>query len=257
MLMLKPFFKYADFSGRARRSEYWLFQMFQILVYLGILALLISGISGGGAQAMAGSLGSLAFLGVFALACFVPNLAVATRRLHDTGKSIWWLALYLPGILAGASTMRGLAEVGQPDAQTLAHAAQGGTLSILSAVTNLIIMVLMCLPGTRGANRFGPDPKGDGRDIAAIFDAPDDDAETYINRPQTTSKPSPKPSIFDVDPTPAAPAIRAQTPKPSIFDVVPTPAAPAHRPQTTPKPSIYHPAATPSAPGRPTFGKRR
>jgi uncharacterized membrane protein YhaH (DUF805 family) len=63
---------YADFSGRARRSEYWWFALFLLL---GALA--------------AAQLGKTP-RNLFLLACALPALAVACRRLHDTGRSGWW-----------------------------------------------------------------------------------------------------------------------------------------------------------------------
>jgi uncharacterized membrane protein YhaH (DUF805 family) len=74
--------KYADFSGRARRSEYWYFSLFSILV--SIPTSLIAG---------AIHLSIISFL--VSLALLVPGLAVGVRRLHDTGRSGWWLLLIL------------------------------------------------------------------------------------------------------------------------------------------------------------------
>ncbi|MCR4650655.1 MAG: DUF805 domain-containing protein [Lachnospiraceae bacterium] len=71
------FSKYADFNGRARRSEYWYFCLFNFLVNL-VLSFLAQKISIFGIIS-----------GVFALAVLVPGLAVAFRRLHDIGKSGW------------------------------------------------------------------------------------------------------------------------------------------------------------------------
>jgi uncharacterized membrane protein YhaH (DUF805 family) len=72
--------KYADFSGRARRSEYWFAYLAVILAYL------VVAIIGGILHAR-----FLIFLVV--LAVIVPSLAVGARRLHDTGRSGWWLLL--------------------------------------------------------------------------------------------------------------------------------------------------------------------
>lgn len=68
--------KYADFSGRARRREYWFFQLIWLLVCV--------------------FAGWLPFLGqILTLALVVPDIAVTTRRLHDVGKSGWWQLLSL------------------------------------------------------------------------------------------------------------------------------------------------------------------
>lgn len=80
--------KYAVFSGRARRAEYWYFVLFNFIATL-ILAS-IDGVIGSG-----GALG-----GIYSLGVLIPTLAVLWRRLHDTGRSgAWVLILLVP--LAG------------------------------------------------------------------------------------------------------------------------------------------------------------
>ena len=74
--------KYAVFSGRARRKEYWMFFLFNILVAIGLA--IVDCVLGG-----SGVLGTLYALGVF-----IPNLAVSVRRLHDSNRSGWWLLLF-------------------------------------------------------------------------------------------------------------------------------------------------------------------
>ncbi len=81
----EPWRKYADFSGRARRAEYWWFALGN--------AVLVS-ILGALAGAVLGDLGGLLML-VVALAVIVPALAAAVRRLHDTGRSGWWYLIIL------------------------------------------------------------------------------------------------------------------------------------------------------------------
>jgi uncharacterized membrane protein YhaH (DUF805 family) len=81
--------KYATFSGRARRSEYWWFVVFEIVVLLLALGLdnvLHTTVNGGG-------VGWVYFVAVLALV--IPNIAVTVRRLHDTGRSGWWWFLSL------------------------------------------------------------------------------------------------------------------------------------------------------------------
>lgn len=79
--------KYVDFSGRARRKEYWYFYLFQVLITLaiGIISLMI-GLGEDGFNAISG-LVSLAFL--------LPNLSVFARRLHDVNRSGWWMLISL------------------------------------------------------------------------------------------------------------------------------------------------------------------
>lgn len=81
--------KYAVFSGRARRKEYWYFVLFNIIVsiILGIIDL------GTGTYSIEDGIGLLS--GIYALAVLIPAIAVAVRRLHDTDRSGWWLLIAL------------------------------------------------------------------------------------------------------------------------------------------------------------------
>ena len=80
--------KYAVFSGRARRAEYWYFFLFSLLVgfALGVVSAAIGDSKG--------TLGTL-----YSVAVFIPGLAVSVRRLHDIGKSGWMLLLSLIPII--------------------------------------------------------------------------------------------------------------------------------------------------------------
>ncbi|HEY2658239.1 MAG TPA: DUF805 domain-containing protein [Caulobacteraceae bacterium] len=120
-LMLQPFTKYADFSGRARRSEYWLFALFQWLVVLAAGAL--TAILGGSGHLLGGL---IAFaVGLFFLASIIPALAVLVRRLHDSDKSGFWAFIGLIPLIGG-----------------------------------LALLVFSLMDGTEGDNRYGSDPKG-------------------------------------------------------------------------------------------------
>lgn len=86
---LNVFKKYATFSGRAQRAEYWYFFLFYILIFIGLSV--VDSITGSfSAEAGMGLLG-----GIFALASLIPSIAVGVRRLHDTGRSGWWLLIAL------------------------------------------------------------------------------------------------------------------------------------------------------------------
>lgn len=130
--MLLPLKRYADFSGRSRRREYWMYALLQTIV-LGLLVILI----GAGAAGDGGEPGALFYLGMglvvlWILGTSVPSVAVGVRRFHDQDKSGW---LYL--------------------------------LSFIPYVGGIILLVFMCIDGTRGPNRFGSDPK-DGN-MADVF----------------------------------------------------------------------------------------
>ncbi len=80
--------KYADFNGRARRSEFWWWALFTVLV--GFVAGIIDAVLGTRSASGNGLIGSIA-----ELAMVLPSLAVGARRLHDTGRSGWWQLLWI------------------------------------------------------------------------------------------------------------------------------------------------------------------
>jgi uncharacterized membrane protein YhaH (DUF805 family) len=81
--------KYAVFSGRSRRMEYWYFVLFNIIV--SIVLGVIDGLLGtSGSYAGAGLLS-----GIYGLAVLIPSLAVTVRRLHDIDRSGWWILIAL------------------------------------------------------------------------------------------------------------------------------------------------------------------
>jgi uncharacterized membrane protein YhaH (DUF805 family) len=88
----EPLIKYADFSGRARRSEYWWFVLFNMTVttVLGF----IEGMIGFAAESHYS-----VFAGIYCLAVLLPSIAVTIRRLHDTGHNGWWFWISLIPIL--------------------------------------------------------------------------------------------------------------------------------------------------------------
>jgi uncharacterized membrane protein YhaH (DUF805 family) len=136
-LMFEPLRKYATFRGRARRKEFWLFQLFVSLLSLVLMVWLFSVLP---ADAMAdgdpmpleallavpAAQAPLTIAGLLGLIFFLPNLAVSVRRLHDSDKSGWWLLLNLVPV--------------------------GG----------LVLLIFYLLDGTAGPNRHGADPKGRG-----------------------------------------------------------------------------------------------
>ena len=80
--------KYAVFSGRAQRAEYWYFVLFNLII--SIVLGIIDGVIGSGTETSIGILG-----GIYSLAILIPGLAVSVRRLHDTNHSGWWLFISL------------------------------------------------------------------------------------------------------------------------------------------------------------------
>ena len=116
-LYLQPFRKYAVFSGRAGRPEYWVFSLVNIVISL-VLSFVDGAIGTYDPQTEIGALGV-----VFSLVILLPALAVSVRRLHETGRSGWWMLLLL--------------------------------LPLLGA---LVILVFMLLASNEGENEYGPHP---------------------------------------------------------------------------------------------------
>ena len=79
---IKVLKNYAVFSGRAQRTEYWMFVLFNFIITLA-LGFVESAINNPGV-----------LTGLYSLAVLIPGLAVLFRRLHDTGRSAWWLLIF-------------------------------------------------------------------------------------------------------------------------------------------------------------------
>jgi uncharacterized membrane protein YhaH (DUF805 family) len=173
--MLMPLRRYADFSGRSRRMEYWMWVLFQVIIYVALVVLMM--IFGGGMMMMAGDPSSMMAAGgivmilgglyfIWWLATLIPSIAVAVRRLHDTNRSGWWiLAPVVPYVIAFVSMM------GAATSGTQSGLAAGGVIGMLSVlaamVLGLTVLVFMFLEGTKGPNKYGPDPKG--ADTGQVF----------------------------------------------------------------------------------------
>jgi uncharacterized membrane protein YhaH (DUF805 family) len=87
--------KYVDFSGRARRTEYWMFMLFNMIfgTVAFVLDILLSSATDGA--------GFGVFYSLFSLAIMIPSLSVTVRRLHDVGKSGWWILISLIPFIGG------------------------------------------------------------------------------------------------------------------------------------------------------------
>jgi uncharacterized membrane protein YhaH (DUF805 family) len=110
--------KYAVFSGRARRKEYWMFALVNTLVMIGLAV--VGGVFGDEA-----GLGGLVLYLLYVAATLIPGLAVSVRRLHDTGRSGWWLLI-----------------------------------SVVPIVGPIVLLVFTVQDGEPGDNVFGANPKG-------------------------------------------------------------------------------------------------
>ena len=124
--MLMPIRRYADFSGRSRRMEYWMFVLFSILamIVLGCIGAILDVSMGNFAEGRFPVM-FFSLVMLLSLFLFIPSIAVQVRRFHDQDKSGWMILL-----------------------------------GLIPSVGGLIVLVFMCLDGTRGENSYGPDPKG-------------------------------------------------------------------------------------------------
>ncbi|MEM1196538.1 MAG: DUF805 domain-containing protein [Pseudomonadota bacterium] len=141
--MILPFKRYADFQGRSRRMEFWMFQVLNIIVAAVLAGPIIFAVVSAAAAAELGgnpnpleALGTLGtasagLYGLYALAAFIPSLAVTVRRLHDRDMSGWWYVGF----------------------------ALAGLIPFVGFIASIAFLVVLLLPGTAGSNRFGPDPK--------------------------------------------------------------------------------------------------
>jgi uncharacterized membrane protein YhaH (DUF805 family) len=105
---LKVLNQYADFSGRARRSEYWMFTLFNVI--FAIVAMILDNVLGTAIQGIGYGLIYI----LYVLVLFIPGLAVAARRLHDVGKSGWMFLIVLIPIVGAIWLLVLFCKDGQP-----------------------------------------------------------------------------------------------------------------------------------------------
>ena len=147
---LDPWKKYAQFSGRARRMEYWTFTLINLTIWglLFIFGIMSSGREHGGLVPV------LLVCWAFGLAAFTPMMAGAVRRLHDTGKSGWWLLLiFVPVIALLVFSDHSFAN------RQLQNVLQY-PIVLAPIIGGVILTVFLLLDGNPGANHHGPNPRG-------------------------------------------------------------------------------------------------
>ncbi len=169
--MILPLKRYAQFSGRSTRREFWMWVLFLVIVSI-MLAILDSVLGLGGATEYGGSsLNTPTITGygygagvhggwltnIFGLAVIIPNIAVSVRRLHDTDRSGWWILLPMAPYFAGAALM------------FMGSLLIGGILAFGGFVCAIVLLVWYCTRGTTGPNRFGPDPLSPTGDLHDTF----------------------------------------------------------------------------------------
>ena len=112
---------YADFSGRARRKEFWMFVLFNFIISV-VISIIFTGLA---LAAESPALAAIAY--VYSLAVLIPGIAVSVRRLHDIGKSGWFLLI-----------------------------------ALIPIVGPIWLLVLQCTDSVNGENKWGENPKGIG-----------------------------------------------------------------------------------------------
>jgi len=145
--------KYAVFSGRARRKEYWFFVLFNVIASI---LLLVADIIVGtyDPKTQSGVISSL-----YSLAVLLPSLAVTVRRLHDTDRSGWWVLL--PGIGLVGLILMAVVLGGNESTEEISPviSLMLGLFVLVFIALLITLFVFMVLDGTPGPNRFGEDPK--------------------------------------------------------------------------------------------------
>lgn len=133
--MILPLRRYADFSGRSRRKEFWMFFLFQFVILIGlpVLVTIYIWVSANNLNPV-GKTGGLGFLLIpifwmlLIVATIIPNLALIVRRFHDQDlPAVLGILLYI------------------------------GT--ILFILPGIAILIFMCIEGKKGDNQYGGDPK--------------------------------------------------------------------------------------------------
>ncbi|RCS26944.1 DUF805 domain-containing protein [Polaribacter sp. WD7] len=120
--------KYVEFSGRARRKEYWMFVLFHFIFISLLVIILISSTGSFDTNAEPNSIVAL-ILSVYIFGTLLPSIAVTVRRLHDIGKSGWWYFI-----------------------------------SLVPYIGSFILLIFMCMEGEKRTNKWGKNPKGIGND---------------------------------------------------------------------------------------------
>ncbi len=111
--------KYAVFDGRARRKEYWMFFLINLLISVVLIAI----------DSLIGTFSQTGFglpQGLYSLAVLIPSIAVTVRRLHDIGRTGWWILIGLIPVIGG-----------------------------------IVLLIFMVLDSQPGVNQYGPNPKAD------------------------------------------------------------------------------------------------
>ena len=179
---LTPLKRYAEFSGRSSRAEFWWFMLLIVIAYLVVWFVLVGSLGGlvsAGTDPSSGALqalgGGFLIIGLLSLAIIIPSIAVQVRRLHDTNRSGWWLGgyylLYALYMAMAFSTFMSAAAA-DPTAAAEPNMGTFGMTMVLGLalfVYFVVLLVFYVLPGTPGPNDYGPDPYGAQDNLEGVF----------------------------------------------------------------------------------------
>jgi uncharacterized membrane protein YhaH (DUF805 family) len=129
--MFAAYKRFFDFTGRASRSEYWLY--FLCFILQAVVAVVIDRVLFHSDMSSPLAIYGPAYI-LVVLANLIPSLSVGFRRLHDTNRSAWWMLIALIPLIGG-----------------------------------ITLLVFYCLPGAPGPNRFGPAPGEPAEELQATF----------------------------------------------------------------------------------------
>ena len=126
------FSRYVDFQGRSTRAEYWWVYLFNLIIF-GVWALLFFVL--GGINMRTEEVSPLGFIlialvAIYVLAIIIPGIALFIRRLHDINQTGW---IYAGLVVANF-------------------------VPVLNMIAGIAAIVIACIPGTKGPNKYGPDP---------------------------------------------------------------------------------------------------
>ena len=174
--------KYATFGGRSRRSEYWWFSLFLLIISIVLLApigVCVALIDSGTINPDAGAwsvvvviAGILALLsGLFLLFSIIPSISVQVRRLHDVGRSGWWVfwmfaislvAAVVPLFVLGfdkAVDMNDFSIISNSFSASLVSGLIVLVANIANWAMGIAVFIFSLFDRQRGANKYGPSPK--------------------------------------------------------------------------------------------------
>ena len=141
---VKMFFsRYVDFQGRSTRAEYWWVYLFNLIIAI-VWAVLFFGL--GGINMRTEEVSPIGFIlialiAIYGLAIVIPSIALFVRRLHAINQTGW---IYLGLVVASV-------------------------IPVVGFIASIAMIVIACIPGTKGPNKYGPDPANPGAGAADTF----------------------------------------------------------------------------------------